>query len=106
VHLPGHTGRARIDFAGAQVPLAGAGTPAERDDRHCKHGQRAAPGLGAPGLLLARSGLPVGALQQWTIARGPLVYLISVDRAPAWPQDSPYLQNAFTYMLHSWQWTS
>ena len=61
---------------------------------------------GAPGLLLARSGLPDGVLEQWTIVRGPLVYLISVDRAPAWPQDSPYLQNAFTYMLHSWQWTS
>jgi len=68
----------------------------------------ARPGVldGAPGLLLARSGLPDGALEQWTIVRGPLVYLISVDRAPAWPQDSPYLQNAFTYMLHSWQWTS
>jgi hypothetical protein len=68
----------------------------------------ARPGVlhGAPGLLLARSGLPDGALEQWTIVRGPLVYLISVDRAPAWPQDSPYLQNAFTYMLRSWQWTS
>jgi hypothetical protein len=66
------------------------------------------PGVldGAPGLLLARSGLPNGVLAQWTIVRGSLLYLIWVNRAPAWPQDSPYLQNAFTYMLHSWQWTS
>ena len=66
------------------------------------------PGVldGAPGLFLARSGLPHGVLAQWTIVRGSLLYLIWVDRAPAWPQDSPYLQNAFTYMLHSWQWTS
>ncbi len=66
------------------------------------------PGVldGAPGLLLARSGLPNGVLAQWTLVRGSLLYLIWVDRAPAWPQDSPYLQNAFAYMLHSWQWTS
>ena len=61
---------------------------------------------GAPGLLVARSGLPGGVLEQWFIVRGPVVYVITLDGSPAWPQDSPYLRDAFAFMLRSWQWTS
>ena len=88
--------------------LAGLSAVQLADNRSYLIRLDAHPGVldGAPGLLLARSGLPNGVLAQWTIVRGSLLYLISVDRAPAWPQDSPYLQNAFAYMLHSWQWTS
>ena len=68
-------------------------------------GARQDPLEGAPGLLLARSGLAHAVLEQWFIVRGTAVYLITLYGSPAWPQDSPYLQNAYAYMLRSWQWT-
>jgi hypothetical protein len=59
-----------------------------------------------PGLLVGRSNLPKSALEQWLIARGPAVYVITLYRAPLYPEDSPYLRDAFTSILHSWHWTS
>ncbi|MBV9855637.1 MAG: M48 family metalloprotease [Streptosporangiaceae bacterium] len=61
---------------------------------------------GAPGLLVTYSDLHRGALEQWFVVRGPVVYLITLGRSPEWPEDSPYLRGAFAFMLHSWQWTS
>jgi Zn-dependent protease with chaperone function len=61
---------------------------------------------GAPGLLVARPGLPGGMLEQWFIVRGPVVYGITLDGSPVWPQDSPYLRHEFAVILRSWHWTS
>jgi Zn-dependent protease with chaperone function len=61
---------------------------------------------GAPGLLLARSGLPHDVLEQWFVVRGPVFYLVTLYGSSIFPGDSPYLGNAYTYMLRSWQWTS
>ena len=61
---------------------------------------------GAPGLLLARSGLPEGILEQWFIVRGPVEYRVTLYRSPMWPQDSPYLESEYALMLRSWRWTS
>ena len=61
---------------------------------------------GAPGLLVARSGLPGGMLAQWFIVRGPVVQVITLYRSPAWPQDSPYLRDAFGWILRTWRWAS
>ena len=61
---------------------------------------------GAPGLLLARSGLSAGVLEQWFIVRDPAVHLITLYRSPAWPRDSPFLRDDFARMLHSWRWTA
>ena len=69
-------------------------------------GARPAALDGAPGLLLARSGLADNVLEQWFIPRGRVFYLVTLYGSPEWPQDSPYLQNAYAYMLRSWQWTS
>jgi Zn-dependent protease with chaperone function len=61
---------------------------------------------GTPGLLVARSGLPAGMLEQWFIVRGPVVHIVTLYRSAAWPQDSPYLRGAFTSILRTWRWTS
>ena len=61
---------------------------------------------GAPGLLVTRSGLPGGMLEQWFIVRGPVVHVVTLYRSPAWGQDSPYLRRAFAWMLRTWQWTN
>jgi Zn-dependent protease with chaperone function len=69
-------------------------------------GARPAALDGAGGLLLARSGLAHNVLEQWFIPRGPVSYVVTLYGSPEWPQDSPYLQNAYAYMLRSWQWKS
>jgi len=61
---------------------------------------------GAPGLRIARSGLPQGILEQWFIVRGPAVYLITLHQAPAWPEDSPYFRHSLARMLGTWHWTN
>lgn len=61
---------------------------------------------GAPGLLVARSGLPGGTLEQWLIVRGPVVQVVTLYGSPAWPQDSPYLRDAFGWILRTWRWAS
>ena len=61
---------------------------------------------GAPGLLVSRSGLPGGVLEQWFIVRGPVVYGITLDGAPAWPQDSSYLRHEFAVIVRSWHWAN
>ena len=61
---------------------------------------------GAPGLLLMRSGQAHNVLEQWFVVRGPVFYLLTLYGSPIFPQDSPYLENAYAYMLRSWQWTS
>ena len=69
-------------------------------------GARPAALDGAPGLLLARSGLAHRVLEQWFIVRGPAFYLVTLYRfarmAPgfALPRERIYL------MLRSWRWTS
>jgi hypothetical protein len=59
---------------------------------------------GAPGLLVARPGLPAGMLAQWFIVRGPVVHVVTLYGSAAWPQDSPDLQGAFTSILRTWRW--
>ncbi len=71
-----------------------------------RFGARPAALDGAPGLLLARSGLAHHVLEQWFIPRGAVSYVVTLYGSPDWPQDSPYLQGAYAYMLRSWQWTS
>ena len=61
---------------------------------------------GAPGLLVARSGLPGDVLAQWFIVRNPVVYRITLYGSLAWPQDSPDLRDALGWMLRTWRWTS
>lgn len=60
---------------------------------------------GAPGLQIARPGLPAGILEQWFIVRGPAVYLITLNKSPDFPGDSPYLRDSLTRMLRTWHWT-
>jgi Zn-dependent protease with chaperone function len=60
---------------------------------------------GAPGLHIARQGLPAGILEQWFIVRGPEVYLITLNKSPDFPGDSPYLRDSLTRMLRTWHWT-
>jgi Zn-dependent protease with chaperone function len=69
-------------------------------------GARPAALDGAPGLLLVRSGLAHNVLEQWLIVRGRAFYVVTLYGSPEWPQDSPYLQDAYAYMLRSWHWTS
>ncbi len=64
---------------------------------------------GAPGLRIARPGLPHGILEQWFIVRGPTVHLITLHRSPyggIYLQDSPYLGQSLARMLHTWHWTN
>jgi hypothetical protein len=61
---------------------------------------------GAPGLQIARAGLPGEVLEQWFIVRGPAVYLITLNKSPDWPGDSPYLRDSLARMLHTWHWTN
>ena len=61
---------------------------------------------GAPGLRIARSGLPGRVLEQWFIVRGPAVYLVTLHQSPDWPEDSPYLQHSLARMLNTWHWTN
>ncbi len=60
----------------------------------------------APGLQVARPRLPRGVLEQWLIVRGPMVYLITLNKSPDWPGDSPYLRNSLARMLRTWYWTN
>lgn len=60
---------------------------------------------GAPGLRIARPGLPAGILEQWFIVRSPAVYLITLNKSPDFPGDSPYLRDSLTRMLRTWHWT-
>jgi Zn-dependent protease with chaperone function len=60
---------------------------------------------GAPGLRIARAGLPAGILEQWFIVRGSAVYLITLSKAPDFPGDSPYLRDSLARMLRTWRWT-
>ena len=68
----------------------------------------ARPGVldGAPGLRIARSGLPGGVLEQWFIVRGPVVYRITLTGSPEWRQESANLRGLFAFMLRNWQWAS
>jgi hypothetical protein len=77
------------------------------DDRSglVRLGARPAALDGAPGLLLARSGLAHNVLEQWFIVRGRVFYLVTLYGSSAWPQDSPFLENKYALMLRSWQWT-
>jgi Zn-dependent protease with chaperone function len=59
---------------------------------------------GAPGLHIERPGLPAGILEQWFIVRGPAVYLITLNKSPDYPGDSPYLRASLTRMLRTWHW--
>jgi Zn-dependent protease with chaperone function len=61
---------------------------------------------GAPGLRIARSGLPGGVLEQWFIVSGPAVYLITLYQSPDWPGDSPDLRQDLARMLHTWHWAN
>jgi len=45
-------------------------------------------------------------LEQWFIVRGPVFYVVTLFGLPAFPEDSPYLENAYASMLRSWQWTT
>jgi Zn-dependent protease with chaperone function len=69
-------------------------------------GARPAALDGAPGLLLARSGLAHGVLEQWFVVRGRVFYLLTLYGSPQSPEFSPYLQHAYALTLRSWQWTS
>jgi Zn-dependent protease with chaperone function len=60
---------------------------------------------GASGLLVSRSGLPNGILALRLVVRGPVVYVLTLYRSSAFPQDSPYLRSAFASMLQSWRWS-
>jgi hypothetical protein len=64
----------------------------------------------APGLLLARSGLPDGVLEQWFVVRasvtyGSLSYNVTLFASPGNPEDSPFLEGKYSAMLATWQWT-
>jgi Zn-dependent protease with chaperone function len=59
---------------------------------------------GAPGLQIARSNLPAEILEQWFIVRGSAVYLITLNKSPDFPGDSPYLRDSLTRMLRTWHW--
>ena len=61
---------------------------------------------GAPGLRIARPGLPKGILEQRFIVRRPAVYLITLTYGGVYVEDSPYLRNSLARMLNSWHWTS
>ena len=61
---------------------------------------------GTPGSLLARPGLAHHVLEQWFVVRGPVFYLVTLYNSTTFPEDAPYLQNAYAYMLSSWHWTS
>jgi Zn-dependent protease with chaperone function len=97
-------------FDGGQIKLGSLATanPAEvvtdRSDL-LRLGARPEPLDGTPGLLLVRSGLADGVLEQWFIVRRPAIYFLTLYGAPLWPQDAPYLQSSYAYMLRSWQWT-
>jgi hypothetical protein len=69
-------------------------------------GARTAALDGARGLLLARPGQPHDVLEQWFVVPGPVFYLVTLYGSSIFPGDSPYLENAYTYMLRSWKWTS
>jgi hypothetical protein len=53
-----------------------------------------------------RSGQAHNVLEQWFVVRGPVFYLLTLYGSPIFPEDSPYLENAYAYMLRGWQWTS
>ena len=78
------------------------------DDRSdlVRLGARPAALDGAPGLLLARSGLAHNVLEQWFIVRGRVFYFVTLYGSSGWPQDSPYLENSYALMLRSWRWTN
>jgi hypothetical protein len=67
-------------------------------------GARPAPLDGTLGLRIARPGLPAGILEQWFIVRGPAGYLITLNKSPDFPGDSPYLRGSLTRMLRTWHW--
>ena len=94
-----------IDGADIQLETLGGVTPVTIANL-LRLGARPTVLDGAPGLLVARSGLPAGMLEQWFIVRGPVVHVVTLYRSPAWPQDSPYLRGAFTSILRTWQWMS
>jgi hypothetical protein len=98
-------------FDGADIELQSLGgvspvTIADYKSYLVRLGARPAVLDGAPGLLVARSGLPGGMLEQWFIVRGPVVHVVTLYRSPGWPQDSPDLRADFALMLRTWRWTS
>ena len=98
-----------IDGADIQLETLGGVTPvaiANYRSYLLRLGARPAVLDGAQGLLAGRSGLPEGMLEQWFIVRGPVVHVVTLYRSPEWPQDSPYLRDAFTSILRTWRWMS
>ena len=98
-------------FDGAEIELQSLGgvspvTIADYKSYLLRLGARPAVLDGAPGLLVTRSGLPEGMLEQWFIVRGPVVHVVTLYRSPAWPQDSPDLRDDFALMLRTWRWAS
>lgn len=69
-------------------------------------GAHAAALDGAPGLLLVRSVAVDNVLEQWFVVRGPVFYVVTLYASPAFAEDSTYLENAYAFMLRSWQWTT
>ena len=111
VNQVGEPGLARLIFPidGAEIQLATlTGINPVKISEYRSYLMRlgAAPGLldGAPGLLISRSGLPGGVLEQWFIVRDRVVYEITLHQAPAWPEDSPWLKHKFAVILRSWHW--
>lgn len=96
-------------FDGATIylvspPASASIKPAGYRNTLLKLGARRALLDGAPGLQIARPGLPAGILAQWFIVRGPGVYLITLNKSPDYPGDSPYLRGSLTRMLRTWHW--
>ena len=95
---------------GGQIELdAVEATPAVvADDRSLMRrlGAHTAALDSAPGLRLVRSVAVDDVLEQWFIVRGPVYYLVTLYGSTAFPEDSAYLENAYAYMLRSWQWTT
>jgi hypothetical protein len=95
---------------GGQIELdAVQATPtAVADDRALLRRVGAHPAAldGAPGLLLVRSVAVDNVLEQWFVVRGPVFYVVTLYGSLVFPEDSPYLENAYAFMLRSWQWTT
>lgn len=72
-------------------------------------GARAATLDGAPGLRLARSGLPRGMLEEWFIVRKRMVYAITLYPSPYggfYLENSPFLRSSLRAMLRTWHWNN
>ena len=98
------------EYYGGLIELdAFEATPAAvADDRSIlrRQGAHTAALDGAPGLLLVRSVAVDNVLEQWFVVRGPVFYVVTLNGSTASPENSPYLENAYAYMMGSWRWTT